>query len=154
MERCDKISNEIWKYKDAILSLDKVDKIEYTPNYNVSFRQWKYNKTNYMAIVNLERSKEIFKINLLENYEVKKELGLGKYKKNGNELIFYLEPIDVVMISFSKNNNSKSKGFVIFIIILIIIIIIGVIVFLARKYLLNKYKTINFIDSVSKLMGD
>ena len=57
-------TDEIWKYKDVILSIDKVNKIEYIQNNNVSFRQWKYNNSNYIAIVNLEREKEIFKINL------------------------------------------------------------------------------------------
>ena len=47
-----KFTDEIWKYKDVILSIDKVNKIEYTNNYNVSFRQWKYNKINYIVIVN------------------------------------------------------------------------------------------------------
>ena len=143
--------DEIWKYKDIILSIDKVNKIEYTQNYNVSFRQWRYNKNNYIAIVNLERSKETFKINLLDKYKINKEFGLGKYKKNGTELIFDLEPIDVIMIKFSK---AKSNALVIFLIIIIIIIIIGVIVFFVRKYLMNKYRTKNFIDSVSKLMND
>ena len=147
-----KFTDEIWKYKDVILSIDKVDKIEYITNYNVSFRQWKYNKTNYIAIVNLERSKESFKINLLKDYRIKKEFGLGNYKKKGAELIFNLEPIDVIMISFSE--NSKSNALVIFFVILIIIIIIAVIGFFLRKYLINIYKTKNFVDSVSKLMDD
>jgi hypothetical protein len=33
-----KFTDEIWKYKDVILSIDKVNKVEYTKNYNVSFR--------------------------------------------------------------------------------------------------------------------
>jgi hypothetical protein len=43
-----KLTENIWKYKDVILSIDEVTKIEYTKNLNVTFRQWKYNKTNYM----------------------------------------------------------------------------------------------------------
>ena len=147
-----KFTDEIWKYKDVILSIDKVDKIEYINNYNVSFRQWKYNKTNYIAIVNLERSKESFKINLLKDYRVKKEFGLGNYKKKGSELIFNLEPIDVVMISFVE--NSKSNSLIIFFVMMIIIIIIAIICLFLRKYLINKYKTDNYIDSISKLMDD
>ena len=149
-----KFTDEIWEYKDVILSIDKVNKIEYTKNYNVSFKQWKYNKTNYIVIVNLEREKEIFKINLLDDYKIHKEFGLGNYLKNGTELIFNLEPIDVIMITYSK--NSKSNIFVIFLIIIIIIIIIDLIGFFARKCLLNKnkYETKTFVDSASKLMGD
>ena len=146
-------TDEIWKYKDVILSIDKVNKIEYTKNYNVSFKQWKYNKINYIVIVNLEREKEIFKINLLDDYKIYKEFGLGNYTKNGTELIFDLEPIDVIMISYSKISKS-SNLLAIFSIIIIIIIIIGVSGFFARKYLLNKYETKTFVDSASKLMND
>ena len=32
-------TDEIWKYKDIILSIDKVNKIEYIKNYNVTFKQ-------------------------------------------------------------------------------------------------------------------
>ena len=60
------LTDEIWKYKDVFLSVDKVNKIEYVQNNNVTFGQWKYNNINYIAIVNLEREKETFKINLLE----------------------------------------------------------------------------------------
>ena len=70
------LTDEIWKYKDVILSIDKVNKIEYTNNYNVTFKQLKYNKTNYIVIVNLERRKEIFKIDLLDKYKIQKEFGL------------------------------------------------------------------------------
>ena len=56
------------------------------------------------------------------------------------------------MITFSK--SSKSHTFAIILIIIIIIIVIGVVVFFVRKYLMNKYKTNNFIESVSKLMND
>ena len=127
--------------------------------YNVSFKQWKYNNTNYIVIVNLEYRKEIFKIDLLDNFTIHKEFGLGNYLENGTELIFDLEPIDVIMITYSKSskssNNSKSSNLLaIFSIIIIIIIIIGVSCFFTRKYLLKKYKTKTFIDSVSKLMGD
>ena len=149
-------TDEIWKYKDVILSIDEVNKIEYENNYNVEFKQWKYNKTNYIVIVNLERKKEIFKINLLDKYNINKEFGLGKYKKNGTEIIFDLEPIDVIMITYSKGSESKSNSnlLVIFLVIIIIIIVIGVLAFFTLKYLRNKYKTKSFVESVSKLMND
>ena len=54
------------------------------------------------------------------------------------------------MITFSK--SSKSHAFAIFLII--IIIVIGMVIFFARKYLMNKYNTSNFNESVSKLMND
>ena len=146
-------TDEIWKFKDVILSIDKVNKIEYTINYNITFKQWKCNKTNYIAIVNLERNKEIFKLDLLGKYKIIKEFGIGNYKKNGTEIIFSLEPIDVIMISY-YSESSKSYALVIFYIIVIIIIVIGLLIFFTRKYLTNKYKTNTFIDSVSKLMND
>ena len=137
-----------------IIYMDKYNPVEERWKDVIEFTDeiWKYNKINYIVIVNLERKKEIFKINLLEKYKIHKEFGLGKFNKNGTEIIFDLEPIDVIMITYSK--NSKSHLLVIFLIIIIIIIAIGAIVFFARKYLMNKYKTKNFIDSVSKLMND
>ena len=83
-------TDEIWKYKDVILSIDKIDKIEYTQNYNVTFKQWKYNKYKYIVIINLERSKEIFKIDLLGNYKIHKEFGLGTLKKKEVRLLLIL----------------------------------------------------------------
>ena len=146
-------TDEIWKYKDVILSIDKVNKIEYNKNYNVSFKQWKYNNINYIVIVNLEREKEVFKIDLLDNYKIHKEFGLGTFNKNGTELIFDLEPIDVIMITYSKNSKSFNL-LAIFLIIIIIIIIIGVSAFFASKYLLNKFRTKVVVDSVAKLISD
>ena len=36
---------KFWKYKDIILSFDKVNKIETVKNPNVKFKQWKYKLT-------------------------------------------------------------------------------------------------------------
>ena len=81
-------TDQIWKYKDVILSIDKVNKIKYEQNNNVTFRQWKYNNSNYIVVNNLERKKDIFKIDLLDNYNIHKEFGLGNFKKM--ELKLYL----------------------------------------------------------------
>ena len=35
------VTNEIWKYKDIILSIDKVNEIQTSKNRNVKFKQWK-----------------------------------------------------------------------------------------------------------------
>ena len=102
------LTDEIWKYKDVFLSVDKVNKIEYVQNYNVTFGQWKHNNINYIAIVNLEREKETFKINLLEQYIIHKEFGLGIFKINGNEINFNLEPIDVILIKLIKNSSNNT----------------------------------------------
>ena len=147
------LTEHIWKYKDLILSIDEINKIEFTKNLNVTFRQWKYNKTNYIVVVNLEREKEIFKIDLLDKYKIVKEFGLGNYKKNGTEIIFNLEPIDVIMIKYTKNSK-KSNFLLIFFIVIIIIILIAAAAFFAKKYFLKKYKTKVFVESVSKLMND
>ena len=89
----------------------------------------------------------------MDDYKIHKKFGYGNYLKNGTELIFNLEPIDVIMITYSKSSKS-SNLLVILSIIIIIIIIFGVSAFFSRKYLLNKSKTKIFVDSVSKLMGD
>ena len=107
-------TNEIWKYKDVILSIDKVDEIEYNQNYNVKYKQWKYNNSYYVVFVNLERNEEICKINLLDKYEINKEFGLGTFKENGTEIILNLESIDVIMMKFTEirkqySNNSEEE---------------------------------------------
>ena len=146
------LTDEIWKYKDVFLSVDKVNKIEYVQNYNVTFGQWKHNNINYIAIVNLEREKETFKINLLEQYIIHKEFGLGTFKVNGNEINFNLEPIDVILIKLIK--NSSNNTLIIFIVIILIIILVVVLIFFVKRYLDKKYKTKIFVNSVSKLMDD
>ena len=54
----------------------------------------KYNNSNYIFVNNLERQKETFKIDLLDTYDISKEIGLGTFKKNGTQIIFNLERID------------------------------------------------------------
>ena len=155
-------TDEIWKYKDVILSIDETNKIEYSKNYNIKFKQWKYNNSNYIVIINLEEKKEIFKIDLLDKYEINKEFGLGTFKENGTEIIFNLEPIDVIMMKFTgtkrednpEEESNKSNILIIFLIILIIIIFIVVMFFIVKRYLMKKNMTNNYIDSVSKLMTD
>ena len=146
-------TDQLWKYKDVILSIDKVNRIEYVQNYNVTFGLRKYNNINYIFVNNLEREKEIFKINLMEKYNIYKEFGLGKIKINGNEITFYLEPIDVKMIKYSKNSSSNFL-LVAFIIIIIIIIIVMALIFIVKRYLNKKSITKTSMDSVSKLTGD
>ena len=89
----------------------------------------------------------------MDNYNIYKEFGLGNFKKNGTEIIFNLEPIDVIMIKYSKN-SSKSYYLLIIFIIIIIIIIIAAMIFIFKRYLNKKVKTKIFIDSVSKLMNE
>ena len=79
-------TDQIWKYKDVILSIDKVNKIEYVQNNNVTFGLRKYNNSNYIFVNNLEREKEIFKIDLLDKYNIYKEFGLGNIKKMETKL--------------------------------------------------------------------
>ena len=130
-----------------------MNKIEYLTNYNVTLGQRKYNNSNYIFVNNLEREKETFKIDLLDKYDISKEFGLGTFKKNGTQIIFNLEPIDVIMIKYSKT-SSKSNYLVIFFVILIIIIIVVVLFFVVKRYLDKKLTTKYFIESVSKLMGE
>ena len=138
-----------------------MNKIEYKKNNNVTFKQWKYNNSNYIAVVNLEREKEIFKIDLLDKFYIKKEFGLGTFKKNGTEIIFNLEPIDVIMIKYSKNfpedssdSSDSNNLLIIFIIIIIVIIFIAILFFIVKKYLMRKNETNNFAESVSKSIND
>ena len=101
------VSDEIWKYKDMILSIEETNCLEYIENPNVTFRQWKYNDSNYIVIANLERANEIFEIKLFDDYDLYKEFGLGKYQKKGKQIIFELEPIDVFMINILINRLLK-----------------------------------------------
>ena len=129
-------TDQIWKYKDIILSVEKINEIKYKNNNNIVFKQWKYNDYNYLVIVNLERINEIFEIDLLNEYEVIKEFGLGNFKQNKNNIIVYLEPIDVFMIKYKldKLDNSHSS-FLIIIIVLIILIAIAILtLFIVRRY--------------------
>ena len=130
-------TDQIWKYKDIILSVEKINEIKYKNNNNIVFKQWKYNDYNYIVIVNLERINEIFEIDLLNEYEVIKEFGLGNFKQNKNNIIVYLEPIDVFMIKYKLDNSHSS--FLTIIIVLIILIAIAILtLFIVRRYFKNK----------------
>lgn len=148
------LTEEIWKYKDIILSIVEVNKIEYKHNPNVVFRQWKYNESNYIVIANLERKIEIFEINLLGEYNLYKEFGLGKYQRKGKQIIFELELIDVIMIKYILSTN-KSKNSYIAIPIAIIIIIISIALGLTfvKKYLKKKNEIENFLIKTNKLIN-
>ena len=153
------VTNEIWKYKDIILSIDKVDEIQTSKNRNVKYKQWKYKNDNYIVVINLERNNETFVINLLDEFETKKEFGLGSIEKNGSNITFNLNPIDVIMIKYSKNNNNnnnnnKNNSFIVVSIVISLIIIIIVAVFIVKKYVKNKNETNKFINSTSKLIND
>ena len=150
------ITDQLWEYKDIILSIDKVNKIKYVKNNNVTFGLWKYNNSNYIAVNNLERQKDIFKLDLLDKYEIAKQFGLGTFEKNGTEIIFNLEPIDVIMIKYSKSSSSSKTNYllIIFIILIIIMIFIALAIFFAKRYFVKNEKTKTFIDSVSKLMDE
>ena len=54
----------------------------------------------------MERANEIFEIKLLDNYDLCKEFGLGKYQKKGKQIIFELEPIDVFMIKYINKSST------------------------------------------------
>ena len=60
------LTDQIWEYKDMILSIEKVHQIEYTKNNNVTFRQWKYKGYNYIVVTNLGRENEKLEMNLLK----------------------------------------------------------------------------------------
>lgn len=140
-------TDQIWKYKDIILSVEKINEIEYKKNDNVVFKQWKYNDSNYIVIVNLERANEIFEINLLNKCKVIKEFGLGTFEQNENNIILNLQPIDVFMIKYifdDSDNSEKSYSIIIFVIIFLLILIILLLVFIARKYYIKKKNKIDF----------
>ena len=148
-------TNQIWEYKDIILSVEEVDEIKYMNNTNVIFKQWKYNNINYIVVVNLVRNSENFEIDILDNCEINKDFGLGKLKKSGSKIIFELEPIDVIMIKYKISNSKKSNLYTIIICVLIaIVVIILVIGLFIRKYNIRKNKTNEFIDTNSKLISD
>ena len=85
------------------------------------------------------------------------EFGLGTIKKNGNNVTFFLEPIDVIMIKYIIKNNDKTQSsnlIIIIISIIISIIIILIIGFFVRKHIMKKNKEINFINQSSQLMKE
>ena len=135
-------TDEIWKYKDVILSIEEIDEIKYENNTNVAFKQWKYNDSNYIVIVNLERTNQIFTINNCEL--VNKEFGLGTIKNIGNNLIFYLEPIDVIMIKYKIKNDIKENEdnnlIIIVPIIIIAVLALVIIGLLIKRYMTKKSK--------------
>ena len=145
-------TNQIWEYKDVILSIDPVDKIEYVNNYNVTFKQWKYKDVNYIVIVNLVTEDEIFEINIVKDRKIKKVFGLGKCKKSGSKIKFELKPLDVIMIRYNSNDYTLVIAISIIIPIIIILLIIGFC--LGKRYLKRKNKIDDFINSTSKLMND
>ena len=132
-----------------ILSVEEVPNIEYKENINVAFRQWKYNEYNYIVIGILERNNEIFEMNLLNKYKIIKEFGLGTFKQKKNNITFYLEPIDTIMIKYKldKSDNSHSSTLIVIIIILSIIILAIVIYIVRRIYFIKKE---NEIKSLGK----
>ena len=89
----------------------------------------------------------------MDKYDIYKEFGLGTFKKNRTEIIINLEPIDVIMIRYSKS-PSESNLLIIFFIIIIIIIIIAAMIFIFKRHLKKKSKTKTFVNSISKLMDD
>ena len=44
-------TEQLWKYKDIVLSIDKVNKIKYVQNINITFEQRKYNNSNYIFLI-------------------------------------------------------------------------------------------------------
>ena len=76
-------TDQIWEYKDIILSIEEVDEIKYINNINVAFKQWKYNNMNYIVIVNLVRNKEKFEIDILEDCKINKDFSVRKIYKKG-----------------------------------------------------------------------
>jgi len=138
-------TDQIWKYKDVILSVEKVNYIEYKENSNAAFKQWKYNGYNYLVVVNLERKNEIFEINLLNEYKINKEFGLGTFKQNKNNIIIYLEPIDVFMIKYNIDNSSNFN-FTIIIVLIILISIAMLIIFIIKRYFIKKENKSTFIN--------
>ena len=127
------LTDQIWEYKDMILSIEKVHQIEYTKNNNVAFKQWKYNGYNYIVVVNLGRQKEILEINLLKRYRIIKEFGIGTFKQYNNNITFYIEPIDALMIKY-EFQHSPISNLVIVIILIILIAISIIIMYIIKRY--------------------
>ena len=102
----------------------------------------------------MERNNEIFEMNLLDKCKVIKEFGLGTFKQKKNNITFYLEPIDTIMIKY-KIEDSHSSTLILIIVILSIIIIVGVILYIARKiYFIKKENQIKSIGKgLEPIMG-
>ena len=153
------ITEQIWKYKDLILSIENVNKIEYKENPGVKFKQWKYNNSNYIVFVNLERNKETFEINLLNKCQINKEFGLGDFNQNGNNITINLQPIDVFMIKYfyisDKSDKSDNSYLGIIISIIVTITVIIILAFVFKVYLSRKRNRSSNIDDIdSNLLKD
>lgn len=147
------LTEQIWKYKDIILSIEKVHQIEYKENNNVAFKQWKYNGYNYIIIANLGRKNQIFEINLLKKYSVIKEFGLGTFKQHKNNITFYIKPIDALMIKYKSDNSNTSTIIIIIVSIFLIILSIIILFYIVKKYH-KKYYTIKFIKGLEPIMDE
>ena len=145
-------TDQIWEYKEVILSVGKINEIEYKQNENVVFKNWKYNDSNFIVIVNLERTNEIFEINLLNKCKVIKEFGLGTFGQNGNNIILSLQPIDIFMIkyTFDNSDNSSNSHFIIIFVIIFLLILIVLVLFIVRKYITKKKNKINFDSNTAE----
>ena len=108
-------------------------------------------------VINLERNNETFVINLLDEFDTKKEFGLGSIEKNGNNITFNLNPIDVIMLKYSKNDkndkNDKNNSVAIVSIIISLIIVVIVAAFIVKKYIKNRNENNISINSTSKLIN-
>ena len=142
-------TDQIWKYKDVILSVEKINEIEYKKNDNVVFKQWRYNDSNYIVIVNLERTNEIFEIDLLTKSKVIKEFGLGNFEQKDNNIILNLQPIDVFMIKYIFDNSdysdkSENSYLIIIFVIIFLLTLIILLLFIIRKYYIKKKNKVDF----------
>ena len=138
------LTDQIWEYKDMILSIEKVDRIEYKENNNIAFKQWKYNGYNYIVIANLGRENQKFEINLINKYSVVKEFGLGTFKQHDNIITFNIEPVDALMIKYKLDKSFNSS--LIIILVLIFLIISAIIIIYVVKRYYKKDDTKKLID--------
>ena len=127
------LTDQIWEYKDMILSIEKVDRIEYKENNNIAFKQWKYNGYNYIVIANLGRENQKFEIDLINKYSVVKEFGLGTFKQHDNIITFNIEPVDALMIKYKLDKSFNSSLIIILVLIFLIISAI-IIIYIVKRY--------------------
>ena len=113
----------------------------------------KYNGYNYIVIVNKGRQNEKLELNLLKKPTgVIMEFGLGSFKQHKNNITFYIEPIDVLMIKYKLDNSSNASLIIIIVLVLIFLIIISIIIiYIVKRYYTN-VNTKKFIDKIEPIM--
>ena len=77
---------------------------------------------------------------------------LGNFKKHKNNITFYIEPIDVIMVKYKLDNSSNTSLIIIIVLVLIFLIIISIIIVYIVKRFYKTVSTKKFIEKIEPIM--